>query len=114
MSKNGSDESRHEVDLFMPEAADAMADFYEKRKYYPTEWHHLEITFVNGPYHLTDPDIRPTREMGRLWKPRDCDYTYRITLADQKSFVIDAVNAFGAVEFTINQDLDEPRSTQSD
>jgi len=105
-------QSRPEILLFMPEAADQMQEYFEKHESYATEWYMLGFTFANEPYRVEDPDVRPTKEDGNRWKPRACEYTYVIEKADATGFLIHAINADGKVEFQIDNKLEEPKKVK--
>ena len=106
MSK--SDVGRPEPVLFLQLAAKAMADYHAAHGSYPRQWWRLEMTFRNGPYRSTDPDIRPTKEHGDRWRPKDCRFTYRIVHAEQDGYLIEAVNDQGLAEYAMRPGLDTP------
>jgi hypothetical protein len=107
MSK--SDVGRPEPVLFLQLAAKAMADYHKAHGTYPRQWWQLDITFCNGPYHITDPGIRPTKEHGDRWRPKDCRFSYRIVQADKDGFLLEAVNEQGVVEYAMRPGLETPR-----
>ncbi len=98
-----------EYELFMGFAADEFQEFYHKNGFYPTEWYLLDIDFVYGiPYSTDDPDISPTKEMGKIWNPKNCKFFYEITKANKFEFTISAINHFGIIEYIINEKLKYP------
>jgi hypothetical protein len=107
MSK--SDVGRPEPVLFLQLATKAMADYHTAHGTYPGEWWQLNMTFRNGPYRSTDPDIRPTKEHGNCWRPKDCTFSYRIVQADQDGFLIEAVNEQGVAEYAMRPGWETPR-----
>jgi hypothetical protein len=107
MSK--SDEARPEPVLFLLAAADALKAYRAKHGHYPREWHHLDLTFANGPYRDTDPGIRPTKEQGNRWRPKDSQYTYALQTPDPATYLIQAVNKDNKVEYEMRPGMDAPK-----
>lgn len=95
--------------LFLLLAEHAMRAHRERCGQYAGEWHQLGMTFANGPYHVTDAGIRPTRDHGNRWRPKDCEFTYVIRRADQSDYLVEAVNDAGVVEYEMTPGLAEPR-----
>ena len=103
-----SDVGRPEPVLFLLEAADAMVDYHEKHGTYPREWYLLDMTFANGPFLVTDPDIRAKKEDGSTWRPRDCEYRYQIARADDKEFLVQALSQQGVAEYEMRRGMEVP------
>ena len=106
---NKSDVGRPEPVLFLQLAARAMADYHAAHGTYPSQWWQLGMTFRNGPYRITDPGIRPTKQDGSLWRPPDCRFSYRIVKAGKDSFLIEALNDQGVAEYAMRPGLDTPQ-----
>jgi hypothetical protein len=107
MPKN--DEARPEPLLFLPAAAKAMKAYKATHGEYAEQWYLLDITFANGPYRVSDPDVRPAREDHNRWKPRGCENEYIIRSADRNGFLIQAVDPNGRVLYEIREGMQEPR-----
>lgn len=108
-AREGSqDIGRPEPILFLLEARDAMKQYYEEHEEYPNQWHLLDITFANGPYHVTDMGIRPSKEDTNTWKPLKCIYTYEIKFAEKYVFLIQAINPEGNAGCLLLSGMDEP------
>ena len=100
--------SMPEPELFMPIAAKAMHEYHKQYGTYANEWSQLGIEFVCGPYYKTDPDIRPPAGSGNRWKPKNCHYTYQITQADNKSFLIQAFDESPDAAYSITEAMEKP------
>ncbi|OQW91962.1 MAG: hypothetical protein BWK78_03105 [Thiotrichaceae bacterium IS1] len=102
-------ESRPEPILFLLEAADAMEEYRKQHTEYAKEWHLLDITFANGPYHLGDPGTQPAVDDKDRWHPKDCDFTYWIASADKNHFLIQAVNEDNRAMYEIRSGMETPK-----
>ena len=91
-----------EAELFLRLAATKLAEHKASKGSFPTKWSDLDITYVNGPYYLHDPDIRPPAEAGASWRPKKSNYEFRLTTnAARDGFRIDAVGPSGRAEYFI-------------
>ncbi len=90
--------------VFLRLAAVAMSEYKESNGCYPKGWIELGMTFANGPYHLSDPDVRPTEESRLVWRPRKAEYRYKIESAgDAERFLLSALKDDGTVEYTMSE-----------
>ena len=88
--------------VFLRLAAMAMHEYKEAQGHYPKDWIELGMTFANGPYHLTDPDVLPGEESRLVWRPRNAEYSYRIHSAgNADDFLLEALRD-GATEYTMS------------
>ena len=101
-------EGKPEHILFFRLAEKKMKEYQKGNGFYPPNWYLLDITFVNGPYRIYDKGISPTKEMGNRWHPKDCDYTYEITLANKDHFLIRAINQESQIEYEIDEQMEQP------
>ena len=98
--------------VFLKLAARAMADFERSHGRYPNAWPELDITFVNGPYRMTDPDIRPPASAIHAWRPKNANYVYRLsTPADGHDFRIDAIDGDNRTVYSIAPGQSAPIAT---
>jgi len=98
-----------EAELFLRLAATKLAEHKASKGSFPTKWSDLDITYVNGPYYLHDPDIRPPAEAGASWRPKKSNYEFRLTTnAARDGFRIDAVGPSGRAEYFIESGQDYP------
>jgi hypothetical protein len=103
------DESRPEPILFLTEAADAMEVYKKAHGEYAKAWHDLDISFANGPYMEGDPGTRPAQSSTVSWRPKGCDYTYWIVLADKTRFVVEARTPGNKAEYEITSGMRKPQ-----
>jgi len=102
------DRGRPEPVLFLSLAADAFTTYHQAHGEYPKEWFQLDFTFVNGPYHMDEPDIRASKADGNRWKPLKCEYTYEIKFSGRDTFHIQAINPRNSLSCQIRNGMDEP------
>jgi hypothetical protein len=100
--------------LFLELAGEAMDEYHQNTREYPQEWYLLDFTFANGPYRIDDPNVKPTKMLGNRWRPRDCEYIYEISSASQDSFLIQAINQDGLIEYEIEQGMETPRKLDAE
>lgn len=98
-----------EAVIFLELAASEMERYRKTNGIFPVEWYLMDITFANGPYRMTDDGIRPKKEMKNIWKPKNCEYTYKIKSANKDGFTIGAINRDGVEEYEMRQGMDTPR-----
>ena len=102
-----------EAVVFLELAAKSLHDHHARHRRYPATWPELDFTYAAGPYHMTDPDIRPGPEVKDVWEPRGSSYSYRLRLSpDGQKFSIDAINAAGKIEYRITSDRDTAAAAQ--
>ena len=101
-------ESTPELTLFLPEAADAMWAYHRLHGRFAAEWWQMEIVFSYEPCRITDPGVKPTRPEGALWKPRACEFSYKIDRATKDEFLILAVAPSGKVVARMSEKLKVP------
>jgi hypothetical protein len=95
--------------VFLKLAGRSMENYFLQHQKYPNVWAEVDMTFVNGPYRLTDPDIRPPADSGYTWRPRNSGYVYRLTTNSSRSnFRIDAVAPDGQTKFFIESGQSTP------
>lgn len=102
-------ENRPEPINFLYLASEALKEYHRKDGGYTDQWHLLKFSFANGPYYTTDPDVWPTKDLKNAWKPKGCEYVYKITHADRHTFLIRAFDCKGHVRYEIDQDNEFPR-----
>jgi hypothetical protein len=94
-----------EAQLFLETAIGSVNEYVAAHGRCPVNWADMEITYVNGPYRVTDPGISPTPEMGARWRPRRSSYDYDLhTLADGRCRIV-AVNRAGGEEMFIESGM---------
>jgi hypothetical protein len=94
--------SAPEAEVFLRLAAESLADYRARRGAYPTAWSELDMTYVNGPYNIRDPDDRPPPDAKDVWRPKQSNYEYRLTTsADGSAFRIDALGTHGEIDYSI-------------
>ncbi len=97
---------------FLPVAAAAMDAFRRKEMSYATRWDLLEVAFSAIPYHIYNEDVRPAWYGDNQWRPRGCEYTYKIVSADKEHFLIQAYRWNNVAEYEIREGLAEAKSVQ--
>jgi hypothetical protein len=98
--------------VFLKLAAQILEEYHQVHHVYARKWPELDITFVNGPYRMTDPDIRPSSDVQQIWHPKNCEYTYRLaTNASGSKFRVDALDRVGNIVYYITSDQTEPVPT---
>ena len=101
--------SAPEAETFLLLASDEVATFRRRHGRCPVRWSEVDITYANGPYRMTDADIRPRPEDGRHWRPRDTNYEYVLDeSAGANVCRILAVDRAGKVELYIDAGTDQP------
>ena len=101
-----------EPKLFLPVAAAAMKAYQDKNQEYSTHWRSLKITYSAIPYHTYDLNIRPDENNNETWRPRGCDYYYRIVPTQSDHFLIQAIGRTDTVEYEIRDGMTEARFLQ--
>ena len=101
-----------EPKLFLPAAAAAMKAQYGKERQYPSKWNYLEITYAAIPHHIYDRNVRPGEYNTEYWRPRGCDYTYRLSSFDKHHFLIQAIGKMSKVEYEIRDGMTEAQFIQ--
>lgn len=104
----GADLGRPEPVLFLMEAADQMEAYKAGHGVYAEFWHQLSISFANGPYHLGDPGTEPTERNTTDWRPKDCEYTYRLIPSGEGDYRIRALDDQGRASYEIRAGMREP------
>jgi len=98
-----------EAEVFLKLAMRAANAFTREHRRCPSSWGEMDITYANGPYRITDPDIRPRPADGATWRPRASNYDYVLEVRqDGKACRVLAVNAHRDVELTIESGMDSP------
>jgi hypothetical protein len=88
--------------VFLKLAAQSLEEHRRIHGAYPRKWPELEITYVNGPYRVTDPDIRPQANIEQIWQPKNSNYAYRLTTDPGGSeFQVDALDRAGNIAYYI-------------
>jgi hypothetical protein len=106
--------SAPEAEVFLRLAAESLADYRAKRGAYPTAWSELDMTYVNGPYNINDPDDRPPPDTKELWRPKQSNYEYRLTTStDGSAFRIDALGTYGQIDYSIRSGDQYPVKVES-
>ncbi len=95
--------------LLLRLAARAMEQYRARTGACTREWQALDMTFANGPYRVSDPDVRPEPGTVDTWHPKNCEYSYRIAAADKDQFRLQAVNQAGVVVYEMERGMDDPR-----
>ena len=94
--------STPEAPLFLRKAERLISEYVLGKGKCPDAWSDLDITFVNGPYRLTDEGIRPTQDTGSRWQPKKSNYTYVLSHSgDRTSCKVLAINDAGEAEYMI-------------
>jgi hypothetical protein len=106
--KENKDTEFSEPILFLKIAGKKMKNYHSTIGYFPKDWYLLDISFANGPCLNCDDDITPKKEMGRIWRPKNCDYTYEIFFADKDRFLVEAINQKGQIEYIIDETMEFP------
>jgi len=100
--------------VFLELAAELLDNYRDKHGAYARKWPDLDITYANGPCRITDPDIRPPPNSGETWRPRNAEYTYRLTTNRSGSrFQVDALDRDGIVAYYIRSGQTEPVQAKS-
>lgn len=95
--------------VFLRLAAMAMEEFKEEHGRYARDWVELGFTFANGPYHVSDPDIRPDQDSRLVWRPRKAEHRYRIrSEGDAEGFVLEALGDDGEVVYRMTESDEVP------
>lgn len=103
-----------EAEVFLRLAAESLADYRAKRGAYPAAWSELDMTYVNGPYNINDPDDKPPPNARDLWRPKQSNYEYRLTTsADGSAFRIDALGTYGQIDYSIRSGDQYPIKVES-
>lgn len=106
--------STPEAEIFLRLAAESLEDYRAKRGAYPTAWSELDMTYVNGPYNINDPDDRPPPDAKDFWRPKQSNYEYRLTTsADGSAFRIDALGTSGQLDYSIRSGDQYPMKVES-
>ncbi|MDR2093418.1 MAG: hypothetical protein LBP58_08925 [Azoarcus sp.] len=101
--------SSPEAEVFLEFAVISVRDFIREHHRCPRQWAELDFTYAYGPFHVTDPDVRPRPQDGTSWRPRKSNYIYLMeTVDDGKSCRLVAVNNEGRRELYIQPDMDYP------
>ena len=101
--------SSPEAIVFLKQAAKHLNEHHRKHGSFPQSWGELDMTYVNGPYHLSDPDIRPPADGGNTWRPKNSNYHYRLfTSRSPSGYHVDAVGPAGNIEYYIESGQQTP------
>jgi len=99
--------------VFLKQAAKHLAEHRRSYGTYPAVWPELDMTFVNGPYNMNDPDIRPPPDSGNSWQPKNSRYHYRLlTNTRRDAFRIEAIGPDGRTEYFIQSGQDAPTKVE--
>lgn len=90
-----------EPELFLAAAAASMSDYRKKQGTFSREWRQLEIVYSAVPYRPYSKNIRPNENDVDVWRPRGCDFYYRIAEAGKDNYLIQAINNDGQVRFEL-------------
>jgi hypothetical protein len=80
---------------------------------YADRWDGLDIRFAWPSFFPLDHDSWPPRGTKAVWRPRGCAWTYVIKHGSATTFLIQAVNAHGGVDYEIEQGMEDPRKLGS-
>ena len=104
-----ADVDHPEAETFLLLAAEQMNGFHTEYKTYAKDWYRLGFDYAYPTYRTSDPDIYPRPQDKNHWRPRGSNYTYVIVQADDKSFLIQAIDGEGKAAYEVRQDMKEPR-----
>lgn len=94
--------------LLLRLAARAIAEYHRRTGTLPREWPALDVTFANGPYRISDAQVRPGPGTGTSWRPEKCDYSYRL-LVESDRVRVQALDGANVVAYHIEPGMEDPR-----
>ncbi len=100
---------------FLPVAAAALRAYHAKYKKYPEQWDKVEIAYSAVAFRPYNLHVHPQADDRDLWRPRGCQYVYRIVPQPDDHFLIQAeTDAFKEeVEYEIRDGMKEAKSLKS-
>ncbi len=97
---------------FLPVAAAAIRAYHDKYQKYPTAWNKVEIAYSAVAFRPYNLDVHPRENETDRWRPRGCQYVYRIVPQPDDHFLIQSEDKFQKVEYEIRDGITKAKFVQ--